>query len=150
MNLIASNKRASHDYLITSKYEAGIVLTGAEVKSLRINTGSIKESYIQDRKGELWLLNCYIKKYSSSIDKDNNPTREKKLLLKKRELSKILVAAKQEGMSIIPLNLYFSSKGLAKISIGLGKGKKKFDKRSTIKEKEWDIKKHRLLKNNLI
>ena len=150
MQIIASNKLANHNYLITSKFEAGIVLTGGEVKSLRVNTGSIKESYIQDKNQELWLVNCYIKKYSSSTNLDDNPKREKKLLLNKKELNKIIGSARKEGMSIIPLNIYFNSKCLVKLTIGLGKGKKKYDKRSTIKDKEWNIKKQRLLKNNLI
>ena len=150
MKIIANNKKANHDYFINEKFEAGIVLTGSEVKSLRINTGSIKESYIQDKNGELWLLNFYIKKYSSSIDKGNNTTREKKILLKRKELNKVIGSLKKEGMTIIPLNLYFNEKGLAKITIALGKGKKIHDKRYTMKEKEWGIKKQRLLKKNLI
>ena len=85
MKIIAANKRANYDYLISLKVEAGIVLTGSEVKSLRENTGSIKESYIQEKEGELWLLNCYIKRYASSSDTKNNPIRERKLLINKKE-----------------------------------------------------------------
>ena len=150
MQNIAVNKKVQHDFVINEKYEVGLVLTGAEVKSLRVNTGSIKESYIQDKNQELWLVNCYIKKYSSSTNLDDNPKREKKLLLNKKELNKIIGSARKDGMSIIPLSIYFNSKGLVKLTIGLGKGKKKYDKRSTIKDKEWNIKKQRLLKNNLI
>ena len=148
MQIIAANKRANHNYLIISKLEAGIVLNGSEVKSLRINTGSIKESYIDEKNGELWITNCYIKTYSSSSDVIRNPTRQRKLLLNKKELNKIIGGIKKEGMSIVPLCLYFNRKGLAKLSIGLAKGKKKQDKRSSIKEKEWNIKKQRLLKNS--
>ena len=150
MKTIATNKKANHDYLIKEKFEAGLVLTGAEVKSLRVNTGSIKESYIMEKKGELWLTNCYIKKYSSSIEKENNPTREKKILVNKKELKIIIGSSKKEGMSVIPLFLYFNDKGYIKLSIGLGKGKKKYDKRSSIKSKEWAIKKQRLEKNKEI
>ncbi len=146
MQIIAANKRANHNYLIISKLEAGIVLNGSEVKSLRINTGSIKESYIDEKNGELWITNCYIKTYSSSSDVIRNPTRQRKLLLNKKELNKIIGGIKKEGMSIVPLCLYFNRKGLAKLSIGLAKGKKKQDKRSSIKEKEWNIKKQRILK----
>tara|TARA_B100000029_G_C17240844_1_gene838992 strand:- start:312 stop:758 length:447 start_codon:yes stop_codon:yes gene_type:complete len=146
MQIIAANKRANHNYLIISKLEAGIVLNGSEVKSLRINTGSIKESYIDEKNGELWITNCYIKTYSSSSDVIKNPTRQRKLLLNKKELNKIIGGIKKEGISIVPLCLYFNRKGLAKLSIGLAKGKKKQDKRSSIKEKEWNIKKQRILK----
>ena len=148
MKLIASNRRAYHDYLINLKIEAGIVLTGSETKSLRQNTGSIKESYIQVKNGELWLINCHIKKYSSSNDNDNNPTRERKLLITKKELNKISGVVKKEGLSIVPINLYFNEKGLAKLSFGIGKGKKKFDKRESMKTKTWNKKKLNLLKNN--
>jgi len=150
MQIIAANKQAQHNYLISSKIEAGLVLTGAEVKSLRINTGSIKESYIKEKNGELWLINCFIKKYLSSIDIDNNPTRERKLLLSKKELNKLIGEIRKGGMTVIPLNLYFNDNGLAKITIALGKGKKKHDKRSAARDKEWGIKKQRLLKNNSI
>ncbi len=150
MQTIATNKRANYNYLIKEKFEAGLVLTGAEVKSLRVNTGSINESYIIEKGGELWLTNSYIKKYSSSIEKENNPTREKKILVNKKELNIIIGSSKKEGMSVIPLFLYFNDKGFVKLTIGLGKGKKKYDKRSAIKSKEWAIKKQRLEKNKEI
>ena len=149
MKIIANNKKANHDYFINEKFEAGIVLTGSEVKSLRVNTGSIKESYIADKEGELWLTNCYIKKYSSS-NESSDTNRDRKLLVSKKELHKILGAAKKEGMTIVPIILYFNTKGLAKITIGIAKGKKKQDKRHSIKDKEWSIKQQRLVKNRLI
>ena len=150
MKIIANNKKANHDYFINEKYEAGIVLTGSEVKSLRINTGSIKESYITDKEGELWLTNCYIKKYSSSNESNDNTNRDRKLLVSKKELNKILGASKKEGMTIVPILLYFNPKGLAKLTIGIAKGKKKQDKRHSIKDKEWSIKQQRIVKNRLI
>ena len=150
MKIIANNKKANHDYFINEKYEAGIVLTGSEVKSLRINTGSIKESYITDKDGELWLTNCYIKKYSSSNISNDNTNRDRKLLITKKELNKILGASKKEGMTIVPILLYFNTKGLAKLTIGIAKGKKKQDKRYSIKDKEWSIKQQRIVKNRLI
>ena len=149
MKIIANNKKANHDYFINEKFEAGIVLTGSEVKSLRINTGSIKESYITDKEGELWLTNCYIKKYSSS-NENNDTNRDRKLLVSKKELNKILGASKKEGMTIVPILLYFNPKGLAKLTIGIAKGKKKQDKRHSIKDKEWSIKQQRIVKNRLI
>ena len=149
MKIIANNKKANHDYFINEKFEAGIVLTGSDVKSLRINTGSIKESYITDKEGELWLTNCYIKKYSSS-NENSDTNRDRKLLVSKKELNKILGASKKEGMTIVPIILYFNTKGLAKLTIGLAKGKKKQDKRHSIKDKEWSIKQQRLVKNRFI
>ena len=150
MQKIAANKKANYNFNINEKFEAGLVLTGAEVKSLRVNTGSIKESYIIEKKGELWLTNCYIKKYSSSIDKTYNATKERKILVKQKELNKIIGSLKKGGMTAIPLLMYFNDQGLAKLSIGLGKGMKKFDKRDKIKTKEWVIKKQRLEKNKEI
>ena len=117
---------------------------------MRVNTGSIKEAYILEKNGELWLTNCYIKKYSSSISKEHNSTRLRKLLVKKRELNTIVSSSRRKGMTIIPLILYFNDRGLAKLSIGLGKGKKKYDKRAAIKTKEWGIQKQRLEKNREI
>ena len=147
MQIIAVNKKANFDYQIKEKFEAGLVLTGSEVKSLRVNTGSIKESYILEKDGELWLTNCHIKKYSSSNQKDDNPIRSRKVLVHKKELNKIIGSSRKDGMTIIPLSLYFNDKGLAKICIGIGQGKKKYDKRASIKSKEWAIKKQRLVKN---
>ena len=148
MKIIAANSRANYDYNFTEKIDAGIVLSGAEVKSLRVNTGSLRGSYIIEKKGELWLSNCFIKKYNNSDDKKYTPNRDRKLLIKKKEFNKILGSLKQGGVSLIPINLYFSDKGLAKLLFGLGKGKKKYDKRQSIKEKDWNIKKSRILKKN--
>ena len=151
MQIIAVNKKANHDFLIKEKFDAGIVLTGSEVKSLRINTGSIKESYVLEEKGELWLTNCFIQKYSSSSNNDvYHSTRSRKILVNKREMNKIIGLSRKDGMTIIPLLLYFNDKGIAKLSIGLGKGKRKYDKRAVIKLKEWNIKKQRLEKNKHI
>jgi len=149
MQIIAANKKANFNYSIQEKFNTGLVLTGPEVKSLRINTGSINESYVLEKNGELWLTNCFIKKYSSSssINSEHNSTRSKKILIKKRELNKIIGLSRKEGMTIVPLLLYFNEKGIAKLSIGLGRGKRKYDKRAAIKSKEWNIKKQRLEKN---
>ena len=117
MQIIASNKKAKHDYFINNKFEAGLVLTGSEVKSLRINTGSIKESYIVEKNGELWLTNCYIKKYSSSNDVDPNTTRERKILVNKKELNKIISSARKDGMTVVPITLYFNEKELIELRI---------------------------------
>ena len=148
MKIIANNKKATFDYQISLKLDAGIVLTGSEVKSLRNNSSSIKESYIENNDGELWLCNCHIKKYESSNEKDHNPTRKRKSLLNKKELNKLLGSVRKEGFSVVPISIYFNDKGLVKLNIGLGKGKKKFDKRETEKMKDWNKAKQRLLKNS--
>ena len=148
MKIIAANKRANYNYSVSNKIDAGIVLTGSEVKSLRINTGSIRGSYIIEQKGELWLSNSFIKKYDNSNDNNYDPSRNRKLLVTKKEFNKISGSIKQGGLTIIPLSLYFSEKGLAKLSCGIAKGKKKIDKRESIKQRDWNIKKQRLLKNN--
>ena len=147
MKIIATNKKATFDYYISLKLDAGIVLTGPEVKSLRNNSSSIKESYIENEDGELWLCNCHIKKYESSNEKDHNPIRRRKLLLNKKELNKLLGSVKRDGFSVVPINIYLNDKGLIKLNIGLGKGKKKFDKRETQKIKDWNKNKQRLIKN---
>jgi SsrA-binding protein len=146
MQKISVNKKATYNYQISETYEAGIVLTGSEVKSLRTNTGSIKESYITEKNRELWLTNCHIKKFSSSNEINYNPLKQRKILVNKRERSKLIGAIKKEGMTIVPMSLYFNNKGKAKLLIGIGRGKKKYDKRASIKAKEWRIKKQRLKK----
>ena len=142
MKIIAAN----YNYSISNKIEAGIVLTGSEVKSLRINTGSIRGSYIIEKNGELWLSNSFIKKYNNSNDDHYDPNRNRKLLVTKKEFNKISGSIKQGGFTIIPISLYFSNNGLAKLSCGIAKGKKKIDKRESIKQRDWNIKKQRLLK----
>ncbi len=148
MKVIAANNKANYNYTISNKIDAGLVLTGSEVKSLRLNTGSIRGSYIIERNGELWLSNSFIKKYQNSNDNNYDPSRNRKLLVSKKEFNKISGLLKQGGFTIIPIILYFSDKGFAKLSCGIAKGKKKIDKRETIKQRDWNIKKQRLLKNN--
>ena len=148
MKIIAANNRANYNYTISNKIDAGIVLTGSEVKSLRTNTGSIRGSYIIEQNGELWLSNSFIKKYQNSNDTNYDPNRNRKLLVTKKEFNKISGSIKQGGFTIIPISLYFSDKGIAKLTCGIAKGKKKIDKRQLIKQRDWDIKKQRLLKNN--
>ncbi len=148
MKIIAANKKATYDYNISLKLDAGIVLTGSEVKSLRNISPSIKESYIEEKDAELWLKNCFIKKYASSSDKDNEPTRSRKLLVNRKELNKILGSIRRDGFSVVPITMFFSTKGFVKLSVGLGSGKKKYDKREDQKSKDWNRNKQRLLKNN--
>ena len=148
MKIIANNKKANYDYDISQKINSGLVLTGSEVKSLRHNSSSIKEAYVEEKSGELWLCNCFIKKYGSSSDKENNPTRQRKLLLSRKEINKLIGSIKKEGYTLVPISMYFNDIGLVKLNIGLGRGKKKFDKRQSQKLKDWNKNKQRLLKNN--
>ncbi len=148
MKIIANNKKATYDYEVSLKINSGIVLTGSEVKSLRFNSSSIKEAYVEERNGELWLCNCFIKRYHSSSDNENNPTRQRKLLISKKELNKLTGSIKKEGFTIVPISMFFNEKGLVKLTIGLGRGKKKYDKRQSQKLKDWNKSKERLLKNN--
>ncbi len=148
MKIVASNKKAKHSFSISNKIEAGLVLTGSEVKSLRKNTGSIRGSYVIEQNGELWLSNSFIKKYENSNDNNYNPSRYRKLLVSKKEFNKISASIKQGGSTIIPLSLYFSDNGYAKLTCGIAKGIKKIDKREMIKQRDWNLKKQRMLKNN--
>ena len=148
MKIITANNRANYNYTISNKIDAGIVLTGSEVKSLRTNTGSIRGSYIIEQNGELWLSNSFIKKYQNSNEINYDPNRNRKLLVTKKELNKISGSIKQGGFTIVPIALYFSDKGIAKLTCGIAKGKKKIDKRQSIKQRDWNIKKQRLIKNN--
>ena len=111
-------------------------------------SSSIKEAYVEAKSGELWLCNCFIKKYESSSDKDINPNRHRKLLLSKKDLNKLIGSVKKEGFTIVPISMFFNEKGLVKLNIGLGRGKKKYDKRQSQKLKDWNKSKQRLLKNN--
>ena len=128
MKIIANNKRANFDYEISLKICSGLVLTGSEVKSLRNNSSSIKEAYVEEKSGELWLCNCFIKKYESSSDKDINPNRQRKLLISKKDLNKLIGSVKKEGFTIVPISMFFNEKGLVKLNIGLGRGKKNMTK----------------------
>ena len=136
---IASNRKAHFNYEILDTYEAGIMLTGPEVKSLREGHAQIAESYVAPDKGELFLVNSHIDEYKSGKSGfiEQNATRPRKLLLHQKELSKLVVAVRQKGLTIVPLDLYFNGRGVAKVKIALCRGKDVRDKRQTIKEREW-------------
>lgn len=144
---IADNRKASFLYEIEDFFDAGIVLTGSEIKSVRQNKINIKESYVSPEFGEIFLINSNIPKYQNSIVENYNPKRKRKLLLSKKEINKLFAATKRKGMTIVPIKMYFNKKGLAKIEIGVGKGKKIHDKREVKKTRDWERKKSRLLKN---
>jgi SsrA-binding protein len=140
------NKSASFEYFIEDKFDAGIILTGTEVKALREGKASFNDSYCLVDKGELYIKGLHISHYSFGSYANHVPTRDRKLLLKKKELNKIAQKLKEKGLTIIPLKIYFSERGLAKIQIGLGRGKKLHDKRETIKQRESDREIKRYLK----
>lgn len=131
-----NNKKAYYNYLIEEEFEAGIVLKGSEVKSLRQGKATINEAYIADIKGEFFLTNCHISEYKGANQFNHEPTRNRKLLLKEKEIKKIFGKMKIKGYALIPLKIYFNKKNFAKILIGLGKGKKLHDKRETIKNRD--------------
>ncbi len=130
------NRQAYHEYFIDAKYEAGMVLLGTEVKSLREGKASFNDSYCQLHKGEVWLKSLHIALYSHGTVNNHDPLRDRKLLLEKREIRKIEAKLKEKGYTLVPLRIYFTEKGLAKIEIGLAKGKKMHDKRESIRQRD--------------
>lgn len=150
--VIAQNRRARFDYDISETFEAGIMLTGSEVKSLRAGKSSINESFagemLTEGAGEVYLFNANIPEYLEANRFNHEPRRPRKLLLHKRQVQKLLGAIRRKGMTIVPIQLYFNAKGRAKIEIGLARGKKTVDKRETIKQRDWQRDKARILKNN--
>ena len=146
--IIADNRKANYLFSIEEVFEAGIVLKGSEVKSLRMNRANIAESYAAEEGGEIFLINSNIPAYKNAIFTNHKPKRKRKLLLHSREVNKLKNASQKKGMTLIPMKLFFNERGIAKISIGIGKGKKLHDKREDEKRKDWDKQKSRLLKNN--
>ncbi len=146
---VADNKRARFDYAVEDKFEAGIMLVGTEVKSLRMGQCTIREAHVGPKAGEIWIFNLHIPEYQQAGPKmQHDPKRPRKLLLHKRETDKLLGAVNREGYTIVPLRLFFNGRGLAKIEIALAKGKKEHDKRETIKKRDWGKQKQRLLKTS--
>jgi SsrA-binding protein len=142
---IAQNRKARHDYLIEDTIEAGLILAGSEVKSLRKGGVSINEAYAAERSGELYLMNANIPEYAAARI-NHEPRRPRKLLLHKKELNRLAGAVTREGMTLVPLGLYFNERGIAKVAIGLAKGKRKSDKRAAEKERDWQRQKGRILR----
>jgi SsrA-binding protein len=140
------NRSAYHEFFIEDKYEAGLVLTGTEVKSLRAGKASFNDSYCYFHKGELWIKSLHIAEYAHGTSSNHDPLRERKLLLQKRELKKLDAKIKEQGYTIVPLRIFFNEKSLAKIEIGLGKGKKLYDKRETIKQRDTEREMKRYVK----
>lgn len=145
---VAENRRARFDYALEDTFEAGIELTGTEVKSLRLGQCSINESYVGPKGDEIYLYNANIAEYTQAGGHlQHTPTRPRRLLLKRREINKLLGSVTREGYTIMATRLYFNDKGLAKLQIALAKGKKQHDKRDSIKERDWNRDKQRVMKN---
>jgi len=146
--VIAANRRARYDYAIESDLEVGIILEGSEVKSLRQGQSNIAESYAEVKDSELWLLNSYIAPYAQAKTFGHEEKRRRKLLVSKREMSRLWKATQREGLTLVPLVMYFNHKGLVKMKIGIAKGKKAQDKRETSAKRDWNRQKARLMKQN--
>jgi SsrA-binding protein len=134
--VVATNRKAYHDYFIEEKFEAGIMLTGTEVKSLREGRANLQDSYASVKDGETFLYHCHISPYSHGNLMNHDPLRVRKLLLHKKEIHKLLGKTQQKGLTLVPLRIYFSERGKAKVELGLAKGKKLHDRRDTIKSRE--------------
>lgn len=145
-NVAAQNRRARHDYHIEETVEAGIVLKGSEVKSLRQGRASIGEAYATEEQGELWLRNAYIPEYAGAASFGHEPRSPRKLLVHRRELAKLLAAQQRKGMTLVAMKIYFNERGIAKVLLGLGEGKKHHDKRETTKQRDWGRQKARLMR----
>ena len=144
--LAADNRRARFDYEIGQTYEAGIMLTGTEIKSLRGGRSTIGDSYAAEKGGEVWLFNAYIPEYLEANRFNHETRRPRKLLLHKKEIARLSQAVQREGMTIVPLKIYFNDRGRAKVEIALARGKKLYDKRQTEKKRDWNRERGRLLR----
>ena len=144
--IVAENRRARYEYYLEEFFEAGIALTGTEVKSLRFGEGSIAESYAEVKDNEAWLINANIPEFSHGNRYNHEPKRPRKLLLKVREIDKLRNAVARDGMTLIPLSIYFNARGRAKVELALAKGKKLHDKRETEKARDWKREQGRLLR----
>jgi SsrA-binding protein len=143
---VAENRKARFSYEVLDTYEAGLALTGTEVKSLREGKANIQESYASVEGGEIWLINSYLPEYLQGNRFNHEPRRRRKLLLNKREMARLAQGVEREGMTMVPLKIYFNERGRAKLLLGLARGKKLHDKRDTEKERDWGREKARLLK----
>ena len=144
--IVADNRKARFNYLIGETFEAGIQLAGTEVKSLRQSKATIAESYVSPERGEIWLINANIPEYLQANRFNHQPKRARKLLLSKRQIGRLMGAVQREGMTIVPLKLYFNERGMAKVEIALATGKKLHDKRETEKARDWAREKGRLIR----
>ncbi|MBT3661668.1 MAG: SsrA-binding protein SmpB [Rhodospirillaceae bacterium] len=146
-NIAAQNRKARHDYHIVETLEAGVMLSGSEVKSLRGGRASIGEAYAEVRDGEMFLKNAYIPEYDGAHVVTHKPRGDRKLLLHRREIAKLWDATQRKGMTVVPLKVYFNERGIAKVEIAIAEGKKHYDKRQSQKERDWGRQKQRLMRD---
>ena len=146
VRIAAHNRKARHNYTIEDSLEVGIVLSGSEVKSLRAGHANIAESYATEKDGELFLINAYIPEYKQAGRDNHEPRRPRKLLLHKRQIGRLIGAIQREGMTLVPLKLYFNNRGIAKLELGLAKGKRQYEKRETEKKRDWEREKGRIMR----
>jgi SsrA-binding protein len=149
--IVCRNKKAFHDYSIESTLEAGMVLSGPEVKSLRAGKANLRDGYVQiNERGEAMLINVHISFYTFATHNPNEPLRSRKLLLHKREISKLIGKLREKGLALIPLKIYFNERGKAKVELGLARGKREYDKRAALKEKQSDREIQRVMRHNVV
>jgi len=145
-DIVAQNRKARHDYFIEDTFEAGIMLMGSEVKSLRRGSATIGDAYAVEKNGELYLVNAYIPEYAPAARHNGHePKRERKLLMHRREIDRLMGNIQREGYTVVPLSIYFNPRGMAKVELGLGKGKHKADKRQATKDRDWKRDKARMM-----
>lgn len=145
---VAENRRARYEYFIEDTLEAGIALTGTEVKSLRFGEGSIAESYAEVKNGEVWLVNANVPEFSHGNRHNHVPKRPRKLLLHEREIARLTGAVERKGMTLVPLSVYFNGRGRAKVELALARGKNNADKRQVTKDRDWQRDKARLMRDH--
>jgi len=143
--VVAQNRKARHNYFIEETFEAGLALTGTEVKSLRGGRSNIAESYVKEEAGEAWLVNAHIPEYASGNRFNHEPRRPRKLLLHRKQISKLIGAIQREGRTVVPLQVYFNERGMAKVEIALATGKQAHDKRQSIKDRDWQRQRAKLM-----
>ncbi len=142
----ALNRKARHDYLIEETFEAGVALAGSEVKSLRQGSANITDAYATMRRGELFLMSAYIAEYGQANRLNHEPRRPRKLLMHRQEINRLAGSIERKGMTLVPLSIYFNERGVAKIELGLARGKRAYDKRASEKERDWQRQKARVLR----
>ncbi len=145
--MVAQNRKAWHNYFIEDSIEAGMVLTGTEVKSLRAGHATLGDAYAVEKDGEIFLVNAHISEYAGGNLENHAPLRDRKLLLHRREIARLIDATQRRGMTVVPLALYFNARGVAKVNLGIAKGKRQYDKRAAVKDREWKRVKARLMKD---
>ncbi len=140
------NRRARRDYFIDERFEVGLVLAGGEVKSPRAGKASLTDAYAGEKAGEIWLFNAYIPEYAAAGHFGHEPRRPRKLLLHRRQIKRLIGVVKREGVTLVPLKIYFNARGIAKVDLGLARGKRKYDKREAEKTRDWARQKARLMR----